>query len=94
MDRPNPIADRFIKQLYDWLTPELLYHCFTGEEDEDRLAHIAKLKPWLQEPLLNKAEKEWPERLAQLDTIRKRQKQADKIAVQQFVLNFTDVKNH
>lgn len=94
MNRPNPVADRFIKQLYEWLTPDLLYYCFTGEEDLQELERIGKLDPWLQEPLLNKAEREWPERLRRMDELRLRKKQEDKVMVQQFVLDFTNAQNH
>ena len=93
MDRPNAVADRFIKDLRLWLTADLVYHCFTGERDGAELERISKLDPWLQQPLLNKAEREWPERLRKLDAARLQQKQEDKAAVQQFVLNFSNVEN-
>jgi hypothetical protein len=90
----NPVARRFIAELYDWLTPELLYHCLTGEEDEAELLRISKLDPWLLEPLLNKAMREWPQRLSQLDGQRRREKAESKALVQQFVLNLTNEQNH
>jgi hypothetical protein len=86
MTRPNLIADRFIGDLYAWLTPDLLYHCFTGEEYPRTLAHIAKLQPSLQEPLLNKAERLWPQRLEQIAAASEIQKKQDKAAVHQFVI--------
>ncbi len=88
MSRPNLVRDRFLAELDAWLTPDLLYHCFTGEDDPLELARIAKLGPWLLEPLLNKAERQWPDRLAQIAAARKREKQQSKRAVQQFI---TDV---
>lgn len=63
MTRPNLVRERFLADLETWLTPSLLYHCFTGEDDPYRLAHVERLQPALQGPLLDKAEREWPARL-------------------------------
>ena len=90
MKRPNLVRDRFIRDLNRWLTPSLLYHCFTGEGDSYRLAHVAQLDPWLQEPLLNKVEREWPARLEQIAEARRIQKEQDKKAVKQFVLTLQE----
>lgn len=90
MNRPNLVRDRFIRDLNRWLTPSLLYHRFTGEGDPYRLAHVAQLDPWLQEPLLNKVEREWPARLEQIAEARRIQKQKDKKAVKQFVLTLQE----
>lgn len=89
MTRPNRIADRFVADLHAWLTPDLLYHCFTGEDDPLTLAHIAKMDPSLQEPLLNKAERLWPQRLEHIAAAREIQKKQDKAAVKQFIIKFT-----
>lgn len=88
MGPSSPVADRFIAELNAWLTPDLVYHCFTGETDEKTLKHIAGLRrqPWLLEPILSKAERGWPQRLADIEAKRRRKKQEDKAAVQQFVL--------
>jgi hypothetical protein len=86
MTSTNIVRDRFIADLSRWLTPDLLYHCFTGEDDPYRLAHIAKLEPSLLEPLLNKAEREWPARLQRIAEQRRAERQQSKQAVQQFVL--------
>ena len=88
MKQPNRIRDRFIADLEIWLTPDLLYHCFTGEDDPIELARIAKLGPWLLEPLLNKAEREWPDRLARIAAKNKKEKQESKRVVDQFVIDF------
>lgn len=88
MITPNRIRDRFLADLDAWLTPELLYHCFSGEKDPDELKRIGKLDHVLQSSLLAKVERLWPERLEQLAAIRKREKQEDKNTVQQFVLGF------
>lgn len=88
MNRPNRIRDRFLADLDAWLTPDLLYHCFTGENDPDELERISKLDHVLQSSLLAKVERLWPERLQQLAAIRGRERQQDKAAVQQFVLGF------
>lgn len=60
MKRPNLARQRFLNELNAWLTPGLLYHCFTGESDPERLAHVERLYPALQEPLMAKAERQWP----------------------------------
>ena len=85
MKRSNLVRDRFLAELDSWLTPSLMYHCFTGESDAYRLAHVERLDPSLQEPLLNKAEREWPERLDRIAEERKAQKQESKAAVRAFV---------
>jgi hypothetical protein len=87
MTRRNLVRERFLAELDAWLTPDLIYHCFTGEDDPLELARIAKLDPWLLEPLLNKVEREWPDRLASIAAARKREKQLSKQAVQQFILH-------
>lgn len=89
MSRPNRIAERFLAELDAWLTPDLLYHCFTGENDPDELERIAKLDHVLRSSLLEKVE-----RLEQIAAARKRQKQQDKADVQQFVLKFSHDKDH
>lgn len=82
----NPIRDRFLADIDEWLTPELLYHCFTGETDEYELARIAKLDHALQATLLEKVERLWPERLQQIADSRRKEKQDSKTAVQQYIL--------
>jgi hypothetical protein len=85
MERPNLVRDRFLSDLAEWLTPSLLFHAFTGEDDPYRLAHIEAMQPALQEPLLNKAERDWPQRLQHIAALRQEQKQQSKAAVQTFV---------
>ncbi len=83
----NRIRDRFLAELDAWLTPELLYHCFTGESDPDELERISKLDHFLLSSLLNKVERLWPDRLEQLAAKCRKEQQESKAAVQQFVLN-------
>lgn len=83
----NRIAERFLADLDAWLTPELLYHCFTGEADDQELERIAKLDHTLQSSLLAKVERLWPERLAQIADARRKEQQESKAAVQQYILN-------
>ena len=85
MERPNLVRQRFLAELESWLTPSLLYHCFTGEDDPYRLAHIEKLEPALQEPLLKKAEQLWPQRLAHIAALRKTEQQSSKAMVKSYV---------
>ena len=87
MSRPNLVLQRFLADLDDWLTPDLLYHCFTGEADPQRLAHVARLQPALLEPLLAKAEREWPARLQAIAEARRTKRLESKRAVEQFVLS-------
>jgi hypothetical protein len=85
MERPNLVRQRFLAELEEWLTPSLLYHCFTGEDDPNRLAHVERLQPALQEPLLNKAERQWLERLERIAAERRAQKRESKAVVRTFV---------
>jgi len=85
MKRSNLVRDRFLAELNSWLTPSLLYHCFTGEGDAYRLAHVERLQPALQDPLINKAQREWLQRLERIAAERKAQKQESKAAVRAFV---------
>ncbi len=87
MTRPNLVRDRFLADLDAWLSPGLLYHCFTGEDDPERLAHVNRLQPALQGPLLAKAAREWPARLDAIAEARRRQQEQSKAMVQQFVLS-------
>ena len=84
MGRPNLVRDRFLAELEDWLTPSLMYHCFTGENDPYRLAHVEQLQPALQEPLLNKAERTWPARLQRIAADRKAEQQHSKALVRSY----------
>jgi hypothetical protein len=86
MSWPNRVRDRFISDLYKWLTPELLYHCFTGENDPEELERISRLDHALQASLLEKAERLWPERLQMIADARRKEKRDSKEAVRQFVL--------
>ena len=85
MTRTNLVRQRFLAELESWLTPSLLYHCFTGESDPFRLAHVERLQPALQEPLLNKAQRQWPERLERIAAKRRAQKLESKAAVRAYV---------
>lgn len=85
MPRPNLVRDRFLSELNAWLTPGLLYHCFTGEDDPYRLAHVERLQPALQGPLLDKAEREWPARLQRLAEARRAEQQQSKALVRSYV---------
>lgn len=85
MTKPNRVRERFLAELDAWLTPSLLFHCFTGEDDPERLAHVERLYPALLEPLLAKAEREWPARLQALAKARRKEQQESAALVQQFV---------
>jgi hypothetical protein len=88
--KPNPFKAKFLADLDAWLTPELMYHAFTGESDPYELARIAKLDHALQSSLLNKVERLWPERLAAIADARRKEKQDGAKAVHQYVLMASD----
>ena len=87
MKRPNLVRDRFLRDLDLWLTPGLVYHCLTGENDPMRIAHVDQLDPSLLEPLLNKAMRQWPERLQRIAADRQAEREQSKAAVHQFVFS-------
>lgn len=85
MKRHNLVRQRFLDELENWLTPSLMYHCFTGEDDPYQLARIDRLDPSLQESLLAKAQRKWHQRLDQIAALRKEQKRESKAVVRSFV---------
>jgi hypothetical protein len=85
MKRPNLVRNRFLADLAEWLTPSLLFHAFTGEDDPYRLAHIEAMQPAQRHILLNMAELHWDERLERIAAERQEQKQQSKAAVRTFV---------
>ena len=85
MKRSNLVRDRFLDELDSWLTPSLMYHCFTGESDAYRLAHVEQIQPAQRHILLNMAEQQWPNRLERIAAERKAQKQESKAVVRAFV---------
>ena len=87
MMRPDPIKDRYLQQLNEWLTPDLLYHCFTGEDNPDELERIAKLDHVRQASLLDAAFKIWPQRLQQIAQMSRKEKRESQAKVKQFVKN-------
>ena len=88
--KPSPLKARFLAELDTWLTPDLLYHAFTGESDPYELARIAKLDHALRSSLLNKVERLWPERLNAIADARRKEKQEGTKAVHQYVLKASD----
>ena len=85
MKRSNLVRDRFLSELNSWLTPSVLYHCFTGEGDAYQLAHVERIQPAQRHILLNMAELQWPKRLENIAAERKAHKQESKAAVRAFV---------
>ena len=85
MKRANLVRDRFLAELESWLSPSVLYHAFTGEDDAYRLAHIERLDPSMQEPLLNKVMRKWPQRLDRIAAERMELNQESKAVVRAFV---------
>ena len=85
MAKPDRIKDRYLKDLDAWLTPELLYHCFTGEDDPDELERIRKLDYVRQVSLLDAAFKIWPQRLHQISQMTRKERRESKARVQKFV---------
>jgi len=70
----NLVRKRFLDEMDKWLTPDLLYHCFTGESDAYRLAHVEQIQPAQRHILLNMAEQQWPKRLESIAEDRQHQR--------------------
>lgn len=83
---PERFRRKYRARLISWLTPDLLYHAFTGEDDDYELARIARLDHVLSTSLLDKVERQWPARLDQIAAARRKEKEDSKKAVQQFIL--------
>jgi hypothetical protein len=83
---PERFRRKYRAGLVSWLTTDLLYHAFTGEDDDYELARIARLDHVLSTSLLAKVERQWPTRLEQIATARRNEKEESKQAVQQFIL--------
>jgi len=60
------IKRRYLSRLQENLPDDVLYHCFTGESDEEELKKFLKLNHVLRSSLLDRAFKLWPERLQQI----------------------------
>ena len=84
---PERFRRKYQADLIKWLTPDLLYHAFTGEDDDYELARIATLDHVRLTSLLDKVEREWPTRLEQIAKKRRAEQEKSKKVVQQFVLN-------
>ena len=85
---PELFAKKYLEELEDWLEPVLLYHCFTGEDDGYKLGWFAGLDHTLQQTMLDKAFKEWPNRLERIATENRQEKQELDKKAEQFVLIF------
>jgi len=83
---PDRFRRKYYADLNVWLGPELLYHAFTGEDNDYELARIGRLDHVLSSCLIDKAEREWPARLDQIAKQRRKEKEDSKQAVQQFIL--------
>ncbi len=80
-DFQKRFKENYLKSLEAWLTDDLVYYCLTGELIEFKLLDHA-----LRQTLLEKAWKEFPERLAYIQRKLKRKELRSKKQVQQFVL--------
>lgn len=80
-DFQKRFKENYLKSLEAWLTDDLVYYYLTGELIEFKL-----LDHSLRQTLLEKAWKEFPERLAYIQRKLKRKELRSKKQVQQFVL--------
>lgn len=80
-DFQKRFKENYLKRLEDWLTDDLVYYYLTGESIE-----FKSLDHALRQTLLEKAWKEFPERLAYIQRKLKRKELRSKKQVQQFVL--------
>jgi hypothetical protein len=78
------LKQRYMAELYAWLTPSLLYYAFTGNDSVD----LTKMDYTLRESLIDKAANSWPERLASIEAQRKQEAQESAALVTQYVLKF------
>jgi len=82
---PDRFRRKYQAGLVSWLTPDILYHAFTGEEDDYELGRIARLDHVLLTSLLDKVFHWWPARLEQIAQAARKEKKESKQAVQQFI---------
>ena len=81
---PDRFKRKMRAQLTDLITADVLYQAYTGEENIYRLDQIRKLS--IDDPLITNAAKNWPQRLKDLETMRKQEILENRKAVQQYTL--------
>ncbi len=81
-DFQKRVKDKFLKELETWLTEDLMYYYLTGDKSVD----LEKLDHTFKQTLLDRAWKEFPQRLERIRKSRERKKLLNKARVKQFVL--------
>tara|TARA_B100000902_G_scaffold310029_1_gene299522 strand:+ start:541 stop:801 length:261 start_codon:yes stop_codon:yes gene_type:complete len=81
-DFQERFKQKYLKELEDWLTDDLVYYYLTGESVD-----FKSLDKSLGKTLLDQAWKAFPHRIAHIEELRKRKELRRKKQVQQFVLN-------
>jgi len=80
-DFQKRFKENYLKSLDNWLTDDLVYHYLTGRSIDFKLLDHA-----LRQTLLEKAWKQFPERLAYIQEKLRRKELRSKQQVKQFVL--------
>jgi hypothetical protein len=83
---PARLKRRMMADLSAFLTADVLYHAFTGEQDIYKLEKIKCMS--INDPLMIKAAENWSTRLAELDAARTGEARAAQTALQQYIINF------
>jgi hypothetical protein len=83
---PDRLKRRMMAELSEFLTADVLYHAFTGEQDIYKLERMKRLS--VDDLLIAKAAENWQTRLDELDAERLAQTQLQQKAVEQYVINF------
>lgn len=81
---PDRFKRKMRAQLTELITADVLYQAYTGEENIYRLDQIRKLS--IDDPLVVNAAKNWPQRLKDLENMRKQEILENRKAVQQYTL--------
>lgn len=81
---PDRFKRKMRAQLAGLITADVLYQAYTGEEDIYKLARLRNR--WIDDPVITEAAKKWPQRLKDLENMRKQEILENRKAVQQYTL--------
>ena len=81
-DFQKRIKDKFLVELEAWLTEDLMYYYLTG----DKSVELEKLDHTFRQTLLDRAWRQFPERLERIRKSRERKELLNKARVKQFAL--------
>lgn len=84
---PDRFKRKMRADLAQLITADVLYQAYTGEEDIYKLERIQQLP--IDHPVVTSAAHRWPQRLKDLEEMRKREILANRKAVQQYTLGLS-----